>query len=119
MPQVWKCFFKKKKKRLWNSLVTQWVGDPVLSLLWTWVAAVAWVPSLAWALPHAVGVAKKKQQHQQQQHSFSRSYIVLKVKEKEDSEKLFIYLFIFVFLPFLGLHPRHMEVPRPGVESEL
>ena len=32
---------------------------------------------------------------------------------------LFIYLFIFVFLPFLGLLPWHMEVPRLGVESEL
>ena len=28
-------------------------------------------------------------------------------------------LFFFVFLPFLGLLPRHMEVPRPGVELEL
>ena len=28
---------------------------------------------------------------------------------------IFIYLFIFVFLPFLGLHPRHMEDPRLGV----
>ena len=29
-----------------------------------------------------------------------------------------IYLFM-VFLPFyLGMHPRHMEVPRLGVESE-
>jgi len=27
--------------------------------------------------------------------------------------------FFFVFLPFLGLLPRHMEVPRLGVESEL
>ena len=27
-----------------------------------------------------------------------------------------IYLFIFVFL---GLHPWHMEVPRPGIQSEL
>ena len=25
----------------------------------------------------------------------------------------------FVFLPFLGPHPRHMEIPRLGVESEL
>ena len=23
------------------------------------------------------------------------------------------------FLPFLGLHPRRIEVPRPGVQSEL
>ena len=25
----------------------------------------------------------------------------------------------FFFLVFLGPHPQHMEVPRPGVESEL
>ena len=30
----------------------------------------------------------------------------------------FLFLF-FVFLPFLGPLPRHMEVPRLGVESEL
>ena len=28
-------------------------------------------------------------------------------------------VFFFFFLPFLGLHSRHMEVPRLGVESEL
>ena len=33
---------------------------------------------------------------------------------------LFIFIYIFlVFLPFLGLLPRPMEVPRPGVKSEL
>ena len=32
-------------------------------------------------------------------------------------QTLFIYL--FVFFPFLGPLPRHMEVPRLGVESEL
>ena len=31
-------------------------------------------------------------------------------------QTLFMYLCIFVFL---GPHPRHMEVPRLGVESEL
>ena len=31
----------------------------------------------------------------------------------------FIIIIIFVFLPFLGPLPRHMEVPRLGVESEL
>ena len=31
----------------------------------------------------------------------------------------FIFLGGVVFLPFLGLLPRHMEVPRLGVESEL
>ena len=34
---------------------------------------------------------------------------------------IFVCLFVclFVFLPFLGLLPRHMEVPRLGVQSEL
>ena len=31
----------------------------------------------------------------------------------------FVFLFVFFFLVFLGPHPRHMEVPRLGVESEL
>ena len=32
----------------------------------------------------------------------------------------FIFIIIFfVFLLFLGPYPRHMEVPRLGVESEL
>ena len=29
------------------------------------------------------------------------------------------HLFIFAFFFLFGLHPRHMEVPRPEVESEL
>ena len=33
---------------------------------------------------------------------------------------VFCFLFFFfVFLPFLGLLPWHMEVPRPGVQLEL
>ena len=28
-------------------------------------------------------------------------------------------LFIYLFFVFLGPHPQHMELPRPGVESEL
>ena len=31
----------------------------------------------------------------------------------------FCLAFAFFFFSFLGPHPRHMEVPRPGVESEL
>ena len=31
----------------------------------------------------------------------------------------YYYYYSFVFLPFLGLLPRYMEVPRLGVESEL
>ena len=29
------------------------------------------------------------------------------------------FLFFFLFFCFLGPHPRHMEVPRLGVELEL
>ena len=29
------------------------------------------------------------------------------------------FIYLFVFLPFLGPLPRHMEVPRLGVESDL
>ena len=32
---------------------------------------------------------------------------------------LFLFLFICLFFCFLGLHPRHMEVPRLGIESVL
>ena len=32
---------------------------------------------------------------------------------------LIFFFFFLVFLSFLGLFPRHMEVPRLGVESEL
>ena len=39
--------------------MVQWVKDLVLSLLWL-VTAVAQVCSLAWKLPHALGMAKKK-----------------------------------------------------------
>ena len=37
----------------------------------------------------------------------------------QPSAQLQIFFFFLVFLPFLGPHPRHMEVPRLGVESEL
>jgi len=30
-----------------------------------------------------------------------------------------LFFFFFVFLPFLGLLPWHMEIPRLGVQSEL
>ena len=32
---------------------------------------------------------------------------------------LFFFFFVFLFFCFLGLHWRHMEVPRLGVQSEL
>ena len=45
------CFVKGP---VWRFLVAQHVQDPALSL--AWVAAVVRVPSLAWELPHALGV---------------------------------------------------------------
>ena len=35
------------------------------------------------------------------------------------SVTLFLFFFFFVFLQFLGLLPRHMELPRLGVKLEL
>ena len=35
------------------------------------------------------------------------------------SNLTFFFFGLFVFLPFLGLLPRHMEVPRPEVKVEL
>ena len=41
-----------------SSLVARWVKDLVLSL--QQLRSMLWVPSLAWELPNAVSVAKKK-----------------------------------------------------------
>ena len=42
--------------------VRQQVKDPVLSLLWLGATAVAWIRSLAWELPDAMGKAKRKEE---------------------------------------------------------
>ena len=38
---------------------------------------------------------------------------------KSDEQHSVLLLLLFFFLVFLGLHLQHMEVPRPGVRSEL
>ena len=43
-----------------GSLVIQCVKDPALSLQWLRSLTVVWAGSLAWELPHAVGVATKE-----------------------------------------------------------
>ena len=40
--------------------MAQWFKDLVLSLLWFVVAAMVRAQSLAWDIPHATGVDKKK-----------------------------------------------------------
>ena len=52
--QFSKCLKIKRGK---SSLVAQQVKDPALSLLW--LGPLAWIQSLTWELPYAVGVAKK------------------------------------------------------------
>ena len=43
-----------------------------------------------------------------------------KLPSSYSSYRFFFFFFgLFVFLPFLGLLPQHMEVPRLGVQSEL
>ena len=49
---------KKKKNYFWSSLVVQGLRFCVL-IVAAWVTAVLWVQSLAWELPHAVGMVKK------------------------------------------------------------
>ena len=41
------------------------------------------------------------------------------IEMSHDSSSSSFFFFFFVFLPFLWPLPRHMEVPRLGVESEL
>ena len=46
-------------------------------------------------------------------------YFPISAREESKSNLLFsLGLWVF-FLVFLGLHPLYMEVPRPGVQSEL
>ena len=42
-----------------------------------------------------------------------------KQKKKKEKKTPYFYLSFFFFFFFLGPHPRHMEVPRLGVKSEL
>ena len=32
---------------------------------------------------------------------------------------IYVYMYIYMYIFFLGLHLKHMEVPRLGLESEL
>ena len=75
--------------------------DPTLLWLWHRPAAIAPIQPLAWELPYAAGADLKKDP---------------KKDKYQYSENIF---YLFFVLPFLGPLPRHMEVPRLGVESEL
>ena len=90
----------------------------VLVLLWLWCrpAATAPIQPLAWEPPYAVGSALKRQNNNNKfrcvQHSIVDSMSCRR------SPMLF-YFYLFLIICFLGLHTRHVEVPRLGVEWEL
>ena len=94
--------------------------DPVLLWLWCRPAAIAPFRPLVWEPPCAMGMTLKRQKTKQNKKSFN-SYITalslcVCVCLRVEQGGIFIYLFIFwVFLPFLGLLPWHMEVPRLGI----
>ena len=80
-----------------------------LALLWLWYRLVATAPirPLARDPPYATDVALQRQKDKKKK----------KIGEM-DSIHLYCCLFCFCFI-FLGSRLWHMEVPRPGVGSEL
>ena len=82
-PEENSCFKHK------SSMVSQWVKDLALSVLWLGSLPVTRVRSLAWELPHATGAAKKKKKE------------FLKVRKRRcfwfRREHLFAYSFVEKF----------------------
>ena len=105
-----------------------------LVLLWLWwprPVATALIWPLAWELPYAAVVSLKKEKKKKKQ-SYPIVTAIGKQLEKQTRHglqsirpeaslfcKFYCIFFFFVFLPFLGLLPQHMEVPRLGVELGL
>ena len=92
-------------------------SDPLLLWLWRRPAVTAPIGPLAWEPPYASGVALEKEKRQKK-----------KTKKKTPQKTcslwgkgvlVFLSSDFFFFLSFLGPLPRHMEVPRLGVKSEL
>ena len=83
----------------------QWAKE--LALLWLWCrpAATAVIRPLVWEPPYAAGVALKRQNTKQ--------------KQKQKKERIGIISFFFFAFFFCLLFPRHVEVPRLSVKSEL
>ena len=72
---------------------------------------MAWIQSPPRELPYAMGAAIKLKKKKKEARVTQIKYMVLFF--------FFFFFFFLVFLPFIGLLPRHMEVPRLGVELEL
>ena len=101
-----------------------------MAVVWHNLAATAWIQPLAWELPYAAGVILKKKK------SFIFSFFIIlfefhlvhkfaNLKEKQWEviflTKAFFFnsFLIFNFFFFLRPHLGHMEVPKPGIKSEL
>ena len=112
--------------------------DLVLLWLWCRLAAVAPNRPLAWESPYAMGVALKMPKKKKKKKFFSMMvyhsivnlvpcfckdlsllfFLIYAIwlQDRNLDGSNFIYSFIFCFL---GPHPRHMEVPRLGVQSKV
>ena len=128
--------------------LVQWVKDLVLLWLWCRLATAAPIWPLAWELPCAACAALKRQKRKKMPFSLiqtcsnhdllgpfylkqlspsvfipyhllierTRPFVLQKAQHSDSAS---MCLFVCLFVCFLGLHLRHMEVPRLGVESEL
>ena len=125
--------------------LTQWVKVPELLWLWWRLAATVLVWPLAWELPYALGAAlkrpknkKTKKQNKTKQNKkllfldcqrcilFHAKFFMcimtcmlsaLYCMPMNSNNQLLLFFFFFFF--FLRLYQWHMEVSRPGTESEL
>ena len=93
--------------RLGSDLVWLWLW------LWRRPAATAPIRPLAWEAPNATGAALEKAKRRKKKKRMCLKFnMIIDIVE-------FCFVFFCLFLLFLGPLPRHMEVPRLGVESEL
>ena len=93
-------------------------------MLWLWHRPVATAPigPLAWEPPYAARSGPRNGKKTKKKEMKIGELSLCDFERREDSDKVGVLLFwFFYFLPFvfLGPRPRHMEVPRLGVESKL
>ena len=105
-------------------------SDPALLWLWRRLAATAPIRPLAWEPPYAARAAQENGKKTKKKKSKLKQKLNIKSKEmrpkgeRKSHAHNFFFFFVFLLLLlllllFLGPLPRHMEVPRLGVESEL
>ena len=111
--------------KLWCRSQT-WLGSRI-AVLWPRPKATAPIRPLAWEPPYAAGAAQemaKRQKQKTKNKTPASSWILVGFVTTELQQNSLntlegFLLLLLLLLLFLGPLPRHMEVPRPGVESEL